>query len=141
MMNFNDFKIMHSETLMYYQIVEHDLKMIYAYMHAGDVDENWGAVQERTLGQMVDILKNLDNSNGDPDISHADYNLLKQLSKNRNHWAHNVFTEFVYEDNFLYSEEYERQCTKLTKDHDRLKGVCDKVEKTMIKLCSQTYGR
>ncbi len=140
-MDFNQFKILHSETIMYYQVVEHDLKLIYAYMHKGDVQDNLDDVETRSLGQMIDILKVLDNEDGKPNISANDYNYLKQLSKNRNHWAHKVFTEFMYEDNFLYTQEYERQCNKLVKDHDRLSVVYKNVEKVRIRLCSEVYRR
>ena len=140
-MDFQQFKILHSETIMYYQVVEHDLKLIYAYMRKGDVGDNLDMVETKTLGQMIDMLKILDNEDGKPSISSGDYNYLKQLSKNRNHWAHKVFTEFMYEDNFMYSNEYERQCQKLQKDHDRLSVVFRNVEKVRIRLCSEVYRR
>lgn len=140
-MDFDRFKILHSETIMYYQVVEHDLKLIYAYMRKGDVQDNLEMVENRTLGQMIDMLKELDNEDGNPNISSGDYNYLKQLSKNRNHWAHKVFTDFMYEDNFLYSTEYSKQCTKLEKDHDRLSVVFRNVEKVRIRLCSEVYRR
>ena len=140
-MDFQQFKILHSETIMYYQVVEHDLKLIYAYMRKGDVYDNLDSVETKTLGQMIDMLKDLDNEDGKPNISSGDYNYLKQLSKNRNHWAHKVFTEFMYEENFLYSSEYEKQCQKLQKDHDRLSVVYKNVEKVRIRLCSEVYRR
>ena len=140
-MDFQQFKILHSETIMYYQVVEHDLKLIYAYMRKGDVGDNLDMVETKTLGQMIDMLKILDNEDGKPNISSGDCNYLKQLSKNRNHWAHKVFTEFMYEDNFMYSNEYERQCQKLQKDHDRLSVVFRNVEKVRIRLCSEVYRR
>ena len=140
-MKFDEFKILHSETIMYYQVVEHDLKLIYAYMHEGDVNDNLDRVESMTLGQMIDLLKALDNEDGKPNISSGDYNFLKQLSKNRNHWAHRVFTEFMYQQNFLLSNDYARQCQKLMKDHDRLEYVCKNVEEVRIRLCSEVYKR
>ena len=140
-MDFQQFKILHSETIMYYQVVEHDLKLIYAYMRKGDVGDNLDMVETKTLGQMIDMLKILDNEDGKPNISSGDYNYLKQLSKNRNHWAHKVFTEFMYEENFIYSREYEKQSQKLIKDHDRLEVVYKNVEKVRIRLCSEVYRR
>ena len=140
-MDFQQFKILHSETIMYYQVVEHDLKLIYAYMRKGDVGDNLDMVETKTLGQMIDMLKILDNEDGKPNISSGDYNYLKQLSKNRNHWAHKVFTEFMYEENFIYSREYEKQSKKLIKDHDRLEVVYKNVEKVRIRLCSEVYRR
>ena len=140
-MKFDEFKILHSETIMYYQVVEHDLKLIYAYMHEGDVNDNLDSVENMTLGQMIDLLKALDNEDGKPNISSGDYNFLKQLSKNRNHWAHKVFTEFMYEENFINSDKYAKQCQKLAKDHDRLSVVFRNVEKVRIRLCSEVYRR
>lgn len=140
-MNLEHFKILHSETIMYSQVVERDLKLIYAFMHKGDVKDNLDEVETTSFGQMIDILKNLDNEDGKPSISSNDYNFLKQLSKNKNHWAHKVFTEFLYENDFLHSDEYVKQCQKLEKDHDRLEIVYKNVERERIRLCTEVYGR
>ena len=140
-MNFEHFKILHSETIMYYQVVERGLKLIYAFMHKGDVKDNLDEAETTSFGQMIDILKNLDNEDGKPSISSNDYNFLKQLSKNKNHWAHKVFTEFLYENDFLHSDEYAKQCQKLEKDHDRLEIVYKNVERERIRLYTEVYGR
>ena len=95
-MTFDEFKILHSETVMYYQIIEHDLKYIYSYMLKGDIDEHFDKIGTRTLGQMVKMLKDLDNSDGDPLISASDYNFLSQITDNRNLWCHSNFTDFIY---------------------------------------------
>lgn len=136
-LDFNTFHKLHSETLMYYQIMEHDLKYIYAYMKKGDIDENFDKIENRTLGQMVKMLKDLDQSDGNPLISASDYNFLGQISDNRNHWAHKVFSEFIYIQNWQYSKEYQKQCDKLKKDHDRVERACDILEKIRIDYCSR----
>lgn len=80
-MNFDEFKILHSETIMYYQVVEHDLKLIYAYMHEGDVNDNLDRVKNRTLGQMIDLLKTLDNENGQPSPKFKVQRKLAEIKK------------------------------------------------------------
>ena len=136
-MDFNDFKVLHSETIMYYQIIEHDLKYIYAYMLKGDVDEHFDRIETKTLGQMVKMLKELDNSDGNPLISSGDYNFLSQICENRNLWAHQTYTEFIYIKDFIYSKEYQKQCDKLVKDHDRVSRACDILEDIRIKYCKE----
>ena len=65
-MTFEQFKIYHSETIMYCQCIEHDLKWIYSYMHKGDQYENFEKLEKTTLGTLVKKLKELDNSDGKP---------------------------------------------------------------------------
>lgn len=48
-MSFDTFKIIHSETIMYYQIIEHDLKLIYAYMRRGKPFDNYIEIENKTL--------------------------------------------------------------------------------------------
>lgn len=140
-MDFDTFKINHSETLMYYQIIEHDLKYIYAFMHKGNVNDNLDEIDKNTLGQIIDKLRKLDNEDNKPNISANDYNFLKQLSKNRNYWAHQVYTDFMYNDNPINSRDYAKACDKLVKDHDRLLYVFRNVEKVRIRLCTDVYRR
>lgn len=140
MLSFERFKILHSEIIMYCQLIENDLKWIYAYMHKGDEDDNYDKLEKTTLGTLVKKLKELDNSDNDLLISNDDYNFLKQMTKKRNFWCHQNFVEFMYEDNFLYSREYEKICLKLEKDHDRLSSVCDNVEKVKFKAI-RAYSR
>ena len=136
-MTFNDFKVLHSETVMYYQIIEHDLKYIYSYMLKGDIDEHFNKIENRTLGQMVKMLKELDQSDGKPLISSSDYNFLSQITDNRNLWCHSNFTEFIYIKDWIYSKEYQKQCEKLQKDHDRVSKACDILEEIRIDYCAK----
>ena len=139
-MTFEQFKIYHSETIMYCQCIEHDLKWIYSYMHKGDHYENFEKLGKTTLGALVKKLKELDNSDGNPFISNDDYNFLKQMTEKRNYWCHQCCIDFVYEKNFLSSKEYEKICNKLQRDHDRLERVSDSVEKVRLKAV-EAYKR
>lgn len=135
-MDFNTYKIFHSETLMYYQLIEHDLKYIFAYMRKGNINDNFEKIENMTLGQMIKTLQDLDNSDGDPLISAGDYNFLSQIKDNRNLWAHSNFTEFIYKENFINSKEYQKQCDKLKRDHDRVSRACNILENIRIEYCT-----
>ena len=107
-MNFDAFKTLHSQTIMYCQIIERDIKLIYAYMHTGDLDENFRFISKRTLGQAVILLKKLDNEDSKPNISASDYNFLMQMTEKRNYWRHSNYTDFMYIQDFIYSDEYRK---------------------------------
>ena len=135
-MRFEDFKIKYAETMMYYQMIEHDVKLIYSYMHQGNIDDNYDSIENKTLGVMLRKLKELDESDGVPYINSQDYNFLIQICDNRNHWAHKVFSEFIYEQNFEKSKEYKRQCEKLEKDCKRVYNAARILEEIRIEYCS-----
>ena len=134
-MDFNTFKIKYAETMLYYQMIERDIKYIYAFMCEGNDAEHYESIENKTLGQMITMLKNLDNSDNDPLISNGDYNFLKQICDNRNHWAHTVFPAFIYEEDFLDSAEYKKQCRKLDKDHDRVQKASQLLQNFRLEFC------
>lgn len=137
-MDFNDFKILYAETMMYYQLIEHDIKFIYSSMHKGNVAQHLESVENKTLGQMIRTPKKLDESDSKPLISTADYNFLTQICDNRNHWAHQTFIEFVYIQNDAFSSnEYKKQCDKLTKDHNRVQRASGILEEMRIEYCKR----
>lgn len=82
-MDINTFKILHSETIEFCQIIEGNLKWIYSLMHVGDIGENHSKLEKTTLGQVVSMLKELDKSSGEQFISDGDYNFLKQMTEKR----------------------------------------------------------
>ena len=119
-LSYEQFKVLHSETIMCCQIIEGDLKWIYAFMHKGNPDENKSKVSNYTLGQIVNKLKELDNSDGKPYISASNYNFLSQMTEKRNYWCHQCYRDFLYEDGFLqkimrrYATSYKKTTIGLT---------------------------
>lgn len=87
-MELREFHRMVGEIVMYCQVIEHDVKRIYAAMLKGDYYDNLEKIKKWTLGQTVQKLKELDFSDNDPYISANDYIFLKQMSEKRNHWCH-----------------------------------------------------
>lgn len=66
---------------MYCQVIEHDVKRIYAAMHVGDFYENLDKIEKWSFGQTVQKLKELDFSGKSHYISASDYNFLKQMTE------------------------------------------------------------
>ena len=135
-MEWTEYKVLHSETIMFYQVIENDLKTIYAFMQDGDIDENYASVSTLTLGQIIDRLKNLENTRNKRVLEKQDYNFLNQIKDNRNFWAHANFLEFIYDDDFEHTENYKKQCRKLQKDHDRVEQVYAIIEQKRVSFCT-----
>lgn len=135
-MDTNTFKKIYAETMMYYQLIEHDIKFIFAFMKDGDLNYNFDCIEKATLGQMIQELKRLDYSDNNPLISIEDYNYLFKICEKRNHWVHKVFLEFIYKKNWSYSAEYKEQAKKLAEDRERVERASKILERTRIKYCT-----
>ena len=139
-MTLDDFHFMIGQTIMYCQVIEHDVKRIYAAMHVGDFYDNLTKIEKWSLGQTVQKLKELDFSSKNLYISASDYNFLKQMTEKRNHWCHQTYQNFLYNKQFLQSKEYADECRKLERDNERLSNVCDALEKVRIQAVKD-FGR
>ena len=89
------FKLIHSELIMQVQCIEHDLKLIYAGMHRGDFDKNLDMLEKANLGTVIKKLKDLDYSDGKPDLSEQDYALLEQIREIRNYRCHQCYLDYT----------------------------------------------
>lgn len=133
-MDYKTFTYLHSETIKYCQIIEGDLKWIYSFLHVGNIYQTRDSLDTLTFGQIVKKLKQLDNSDGNPELSASNYNFLGQMAQKRNYWCHECYREFVYINNWENSFEYIKVCNKLQKDHDKFEVVCKNVENLKLKL-------
>ncbi|CDE72827.1 unknown [Acidaminococcus sp. CAG:917] len=133
-MTLENFHLILGQTIMYCQIIEHDVKMIYAAMCKGDVYDTLAMIDKNkwTLGHSVKELKKLDFSDRKPYISADDYNFLSQMAYKRNYWCHKTYIQFIYNPSFLYSKEYEKECHKLQCDNEKLSSVYKALEKVRL---------
>lgn len=136
----NDFHRLVGETIMYCQCIEYDIKLIYAGMLQGNFDENLQEIEDSPLGPVLKKLENLDNSDGNPHLSTEKYDLLDQIRDIRNHWAHKVYTKFVYSKNSLYNKNFLQQYRRLENDHNRLAKLSDSIEKVRLDVLKK-YNR
>ena len=126
-------------TIMHCQTIEHDIKLIYAGMKAGNMDKTLDIIAEKrmTLGMVLKNLKELDRSDNKPFFSESDYDLLKQITVIRNHWAHKAYCEFLYSDD---ENDFVRQARRLENDHNRLEGLSETIEDVRFRVLRK-YGR
>ena len=130
-MNFNEFKIKHSELIAFFQMIEHDLKLIYAYMHNGDPKKNFMELERTNLGSIIIELETLDNSDGHPYFKRDEYLYLKQIKNIRNYWCHEAYLDFIYERDAFNSTKYKDICLRLVKDHQELNEVHKNINKDL----------
>ena len=139
-MNFDIFKRYHSEIVMYCQCIEHDLRLIYSYMHKADPAGNLDKLSKYTLGNLISELRKLDNSDGKPNISRDDYNFLMKMTPKRNYWCHRCFEDFIYNNNWEYSTRYSKICKQLEEEHAEFKRVSGILEEIRLELVKK-YSR
>ena len=114
------FKLIHSELIMQVQCIEHDLKLIYAGMHKGNFDRNLDALEKINLGTMIKKVKELDYSDGNPDLTKRDYALLEQIREIRNYWCHQCFIDYVYiADDYVRERKFQELASRLSEDENR----------------------
>ncbi len=134
-MSFESFCTLLGHTIAYFQLVENDIKLIYANMLRGDVNETMSKIeQERwTMGKAIVELRELDYSDGVPYLSAEDYNFLRQITEKRNHWCHETILTFIDIPNFTLSKEFQIEYNNLKRDNERLKTVSYNLEKVRRK--------
>ena len=113
--DFDKYKYLLGETVMLYQFMENDLKLIYAGMLNGNFYKNIETVRStfKGLGQIVQALEELDNSDSTPYFSKDTYMLLHKLARQRNFYCHQCCVEFCYNPYFRESPEFRESCENL----------------------------
>ena len=134
----DDFKRLHSELIMYCQCIEFDLKRIYSGMSTGDFDDNMDMLETSNFGRTLMALKKLDYSDGRPDLSESDYEILNQIREIRNYWCHQCYIDYIYIANDYHREkEFQRLANRLSDEHKCLHDIHRRLENLYI----SEYGR
>lgn len=134
-------KLIHSELIMQVQLIENDLKLIYAGMHKGNFDKNFNMLEKSNLGTTIRKLKELDYSDGHPDLSKRDYEVLEQIREIRNYWCHQCFLDYVYvKDDRQREYQFQQVARRLSEDENRTWDLHEHLEKLRIKIL-ENYDR
>lgn len=124
-----DFKILHSEIMLYFQCIEFDLKRIYAGMSSEDFDEEMDLLENSNFGNTLRKLKKLDYSDGKPWLSAADYDQLDRIRELRNYWCHQCYLDFVYiSDDWQRENKFQRIADRLHNEHNRIYNLHKKLQ-------------
>lgn len=131
MNDFDKYKYLLGETIMLYQFMENDLKLIYAGMLEGVFYKNIEIVRSnfKGLGQIVQALEQLDHSDSNHYFTKETYILLNKLARQRNYYCHQCCVDFCYDPNFMQSPEFKDSLEKLIKTNETIKSVQAQTEK------------
>lgn len=139
----DEFDKMVGETICDCQSIEHDIKLIYAAMIAGDFDKNYDSILEDklTLGETITLLEELDNKDGNPYFDKEEYKLLKNIASKRNRIVHESYINFSYIDD---EEETDKAFTKeynfVQKFHDEVSHLWEEVQRVRGEVM-EDFGR
>lgn len=133
----NNFNRLVGETIMYCQRIEHDIKIIYAAMLSGDMQENLNLVSRETLGSVLVALKALDNSDNDPVFTENDYRLLKEIKNIRNFIAHQCYVDFLYLQDENFTQKLSQNHRKIEVFNNNLQNLSILVEKARFSVLSK----
>lgn len=138
-MNIDEFHRLLGETIMHCQIIEHDVKLIYALMANGDLEENLQVVKTWTLGKAVKKLRVLDCSDNEPYIDISDYKFLNKMTKKRNFLCRGIYQKFLYDENNM-EKKFKKEFNKLNKYLAEFAAVAEVLEKVRLQVAKDFRG-
>ena len=129
-MNYDTFKLIHSELIMSVQYIEQDLKLIYSILKSGKFYDNYSDVENAPLGKLLKSLQELEQELGYSKIKEQDYDLLNQIREIRNCWCHQCYIDFHYiEDPQEHDKAFQTMANRLHEDELRVYDLQQKIEK------------
>ncbi|MBQ7351240.1 MAG: hypothetical protein IJW59_00005 [Clostridia bacterium] len=140
--SFDKYKYLLGETVMLYQFMENDLKLIYAGLLSGNFYKNIEYVRSnfKGLGQVVQALEELDHSDSNPYFSKETYMLLGKLARQRNFYCHQCCVEFCYNPYFRDSFEFNDSLAKLEQTNHSVKSIQAQTEKHRASILARFKG-
>lgn len=122
------------EIMMFSQFIEHDIKIIYANMLTGFPNENLERIKNQTLGETLINMQELDFGRKMNILKLDTYMSLKEITRIRNYWAHQAYSEFAYDDSL---ENFKISCIRLKNDINKLSSLQSEIEEIRINLLNQ----
>lgn len=132
----SDYKYLLGETIIVYQLIEHDLRSIAALSIQGEYHSNLARISfdYKSMGQVVSLLSDMDKKRSNPLLNESDYKILSALVRKRNYYCHQCAIDFIYESDFDCSDEFKSAIEELSLDHKRMLEMQTKIENIKILL-------
>jgi hypothetical protein len=123
--SYDRYKYLLGETILLYQMMENDLKLIYAGMQEGNFFKNIENVRGtyKGLGQIILALEELDTTRSSPYFTKDTYTLLNKLARQRNYYCHQCSLDFCYDPYFRESIEFKDALSQLERTNEIIKSV------------------
>ena len=129
-MDYDTFKLIHSELIMSVQYIEQDLKLIYSILKGGEFYDNYSGVENFPLGKLLKSLHEMDQELGYSKIKEKDYDLLNQIREIRNYWCHQCYIDFHYiEDPHEHDKAFQNVADRLHEDELHVYELQQKIER------------
>ncbi len=129
-MDYDTFKLIHSELIMSVQYIEQDLKLVYSILKSGKFDDNYSNVENAPLGRLLKSLHEVDQELGYSKIKEKDYELLDRIREIRNYWCHQCYIDFHYiEEPQAHEKAFQEVAARLHEDELCVYDLQQKVEK------------
>ncbi len=122
--------MVHSELIMWMQYIEQDMKLVFAAVSGGDLNENMVDLEKANFGTVIKAFRDLDRSTGFAQFSDESYALLNEIREIRNYWCHQCYLDFHYfTDPKEHAEAYYKVAERLHYDENRVFELQQKLEK------------
>ena len=119
---------MHSEIIEFYQCIEFDLRRIYSGMCSDDFYDSMDELSDNNWGMLLNKLKKLDYSDGDPYFTKDEYKTLDEIRARRNYWCHQCYLDFMYIQD---DREQEERLQRLVKQLENERNRAEKLQRKM----------
>ena len=129
LLKYDEFKIYVAETLEYTQVLQEDLKWIYAFLHKGKTEKNYEKISKKKILKVVDNVEALDFAHENHQLNLEDYTILRQIQNLRDYISEKMFATFILNQDFSKSLEYNHACEKIVNYHSEIKDLIPKVRK------------
>ena len=140
-MDYDTFKLIHSELIMSVQYIEQDLKLIYSILKDGEFYDNYSEVEKSPLGKLLKSLHKMDQELGYSKFKERDYELLDKIREIRNYWCHQCYIDFHYiEDPQAHEETFQNVAFRFHEDELHVYELQQKIEK-LRKSVEKKYRR
>lgn len=122
---YDKYKYLLGETVLLYQMMENDLKLIYAGIQDGNYFKNVESVRStyKGLGQIIMALEEMDLASESPYFTKDTYILLNKLARQRNYYCHQCALDFCYDPYFRESIEFKDSLEQLERTNEIIKSV------------------
>lgn len=103
-------------------------------MKAGVFEDNYDNLEQANLGKIIRALKELDNSDGAPELSDKDYETLNQIREIRNYWCHQCYLDYIYiVDDNAQEKKFQKIAERLHQDGNRTWTCHEKWRNSVLK--------
>lgn len=128
------FRSLHSEIIEEFQCIEYDMRRIYSSMINEDYDDVMEEMSDKNWGVILNRLRKLDNSDGNPYFSSDEYELLDDIRTLRNYWCHQCYLDFVYiQDSWKREEKLQKLIRRLENELNRVRKLQERIQASFLR--------